>query len=576
MANTTVNIPRESTMLEIRDALKGMATSRVQEVNEQILEALDGTPETYKKMMRKWFILNGARSAKPKELTALCDDWYTFTRDSWNGSTTFYQPEVSVVSTGTGNGDNASLTCKPSTDAKAETDDYAGLPLFACVDCNFEIDPDTLEPIITAIDGITDNFARSNPNVYVGVMQMSGYHYWIEEAETYTDGYSAVRNVPYANVAPLPEAVRMDGSVRPWVVHSKYNSRTVNEKMTSCSGVLPTAWISHNTLHTLSSKNGAAYSGSTTADYAFLQLMCHIKYKSLTLDGILQGCCANNFQYEAAVAEEGVKRIILKNEQAANLEVGMGVLLGNYSGNKDRGQSAMYSITGQKGALITAIEDYQDAGTHKAVYVDVQDAFDTVADGADQNGTTYLSTFHWRTGMTDGVKGNDGSPKNCTNGKYPAKLQGIEYMVGGYEVLADVILSLYMDSAEKYWYEPYTVNTKQKQGTAINGDYKAVGVRCEQPATDNWCYIGKMGFNNGVYFPEQTGGKAGSTNGCKDAFYQNGKLTGTREMLAFGSLATGVGLAGLSCLAGFHGLSSAPWTFLARLSANGNRGEWVA
>lgn len=575
----TVNIPRDTTVKEIRDILQNTAQEnasyRAREFNASILEALDGTASAYKKQMRKWFVVNGARNATPEELTALCDEWYTITRDGWNGWTTFYQPEVSAVSTGEKGGDNAELSCTPSTDTVAGQDDYAGLPLFACVDCNWEIDAETLEPAITAIDGITDNFVRTDPKVYVGVLQMSGYHYWTEGAETYTHGYSAVRNGPYANVEPLPEAVRVDGTVRPWVVHAKYMSHTTAEgKMSSCSGLIPTAWISHNSLHTLSAKNGPQYSGTTTADDSFLKLIMMIKYASLTLDGIIQGCCNLNYQYPALVSETGVKRILITQAQAANLEVGMSVLIGNYQGSIDRNAGAMYSITGQGGALITGIETVTvDSTEYAAVYVDVATAFDTAANGANTAGTTYISSFHWVTGKTDGVLGNDGSPVSNTSGKYPGKLQGIEFMNGGYEVLADVILNLYQADG-KYWYEPYIVRLREHQNTSITANYVATGLRCEQPAASNWMYIKKQGYAKGVFFATLVGGS--SSTHTRDAFYMNGATTGIREWLARGFLDDGAGFAGLSCLNGFNDVSLAYWVILARLSASGNRGEWAA
>ena len=56
----------------------------------------------------------------------------------------------------------------------------------------------------------------------------------------------------------------------------------------------------------------------------------------------------------------------------------------------------------------------------------------------------------------------------------------------------------------------------------------------------------------------------------------NNNATGTREWLAFGNLDSGVGYGGVSCLVGDSALSFASWYILARLSPNGNRGEWAA
>lgn len=570
----TFNIPRDSTLQALADAVKESTTLTRRAMNEEILAALDGTQKTYNAQMRKWFRLNGANTATPAELTALCDEWYDLTRDNWSGYTEFYQPDVSAVSYGTRGGDNAGLTCVPSTDSVAGQDDYAGLPLFACVDCNWVVDADTLEPVITAIDGITDNFVRTDPAVFVGVLQMAGWHFWVENSETYIHGYATKRNLPYAHVEPVPESVCVDGTVRNWVVHAKYMSSTVDGKMTSCAGLIPSGRMSHNVLHTLSAATGAPYSGSTVCDDSWMKLMCYIKYASLTLDGILQGCVFNNYQYPALVAESGVRRILIMPEQAANLTVGMLVLFGNYANSTDRGNAGMYSISGEKGARITAIRAVTvDETEYAAVYVDTADTFDTGANGEVAEGTTYISTFYWQTGSTDGVLGNDGSPVSCTSGKYPAKLQGIEYMNGGYEVFADVILNLYADENGVYWYEPYTVNRTAKQANSITSDYTASGVRCQQAEKEGWSYIKKLGYANGVWFPVLLGGS--SSTYTRDGFFSQANTNGTREWFARGYLLSGPVVGGLSTISGQSELWSTYWYTLSRLSPCGNRGEWT-
>lgn len=537
-----------------------------------------GNVNTYRATMRQWFrdrLPDGWTSA---DLTALCDKWYTITRTGWAGGTEFYGYDVSAVSTGTRIGDARGLTCTPSTDTVKNQDDFEGLPLFAIKDCNWIVDADTLEPVITAIDGITDNFVRDDTNVYVGVLQMSPYHYWVDNdngTDNFIHGVTDTYSAAYANIEPVPEAVRVDGTMRPWVVHSKYMSKTTNGKMTSCAGVIPTVSNSHNSLHTLSAKNGAQYSGGTTADYSWLILMTYVKYASLTLDGILQGCCNYNFQYPAAVSETGVKRVLLTSSQASNLIVGSSVIIGNYAGSLDRGQSAMCSITGNAGARITKIETVTVNDTqYSAVYVDTANTFDTTANGEKQTGTTYILTWHWQSSSCDSVLGNDGSPVDCKSGKYPARLQGIEYAVGGYETLADVIMSLAKESDGTYTYRPYVVTRSAQQTTSITTNYRAAALSCQQPTSDKWVYIKHMGFDNGVFYPCVTGDNASSSTYTRDAMYMNANVTGAREMLVFGVLFVGSGLAGLSCLSG-RSLGDGNWYCLARLSPTGNRGEFV-
>jgi len=505
---------------------------------EDIDLKFDESVKTYNSLMRNYFVHHGAEYATPEELTALCEEWYQFTRTGWAGHTTFAQTGVSAVSTGTAGGSNVGLTCTPSTDSVSNKDDYAGLPQFACVDVNYIVTNDG-DILIEAIDGITQNFERYNPKKYVGVMQMGLYHYWHEESASYMHGVTDTMLHTYGNIEPLPETVKPDGTLRHFMVHTKYVSKTVDGKMTSCSGVIPTAYsISHNSVHALSKQNGSMYSGGTSCDDTFLKLMTYVKYKSLTLDGILQGCCDNNKQYTVAVSETGVKRLILTTDNASNLCVGMSVLIGTNASGSDRGTGSVYSISTNKGALINNIGDITvDGVQYKAVYVDVENTFDTTA------GTTLVSTFHWASGSCDKVLGNDGSPVSCTSGKYPAKLQGIEFAVGGYEVLADVIMNIEADENGNGFYQPYICRNASKQASNITSDYEATGLKISCPNSSNWYYIKKLGYAKGYMFPIEVGGS--SSTYTRDAFYMLDKnQRGTNEVLAFGYLATGAAYAG--------------------------------
>lgn len=530
-----------------------------------------GNVNTYRATMRQWFRERLPEGWTAADLTALCDRWYTITRTGWSGYSEFFQPSVSAVSAGTKGGDNAGLVCIPSTDTEANRDDYAGLPLFAICDCNWAVGLDSLEPVITDIEGITDGFERYNPDKYVGVLQMAPWHFWQDNADTYLHGVADYKVEGYEHVEPVPEAVRIDGSVRAWVVHAKYMSATRNGKMTCCAGTIPTAFTSHNTLHSLSAKNGTQYSGGTTADDAWLKLMFFIKHASLTADGIQQGCCDYNYQYLAAVSETGVKRILLTEAQAANLVAGSSVIVGNYSNSMDRGNADMYSITGSGGAKIVKIEKVTvNDVQYSAVYIDTAATFDTVANGASKTGTTYISTWHWASGSCDSVKGADGSPGSNTNSKYPARIQGIEYAVGGYEVYADVIQNL-ADNV----YTPRVVRRSAQQASSITENYINVGINYPQPASDDWTYPKKLDYKNGVFYAVESGGS--SSTYLRDGFYANkAGTTGAREWLAFGPLLNSPVNGGLSGLNGSADLSSSWWSAIARLSPTGNRGEFSA
>ena len=528
--------------------------------------ALNGDKSRYDDVMKDWFDIKRANEKTPAELTALCEEWYDGTRNGWNGTVTFAQPDSDSTgsSLGTKGGDNAGLVCIPSTATEANQDDYAGIPLFACKKVNWVLDETDGHRIITAIDGITDNYVQDDPETYVGMIQMAGYHYWSDAATTYTHGYTDTEPTDQANYTILPEAKYIGGQ-QSFVVHSKYMAnKTASGKMTSCSGVTPLAsTFSHNALVTAPEPNGDMYSGGSIVDISFLILMAYMKYGSLTQDGLNHGCLDYNYQYIAAHGEENVSRVLLTASQADHLIVGSTVLVGVYNGSsKGRDVKSNQSFTGRDGAVIASIETVTvDGVSYKAVNLDCE-PFTTVGDGTEASGNTILSTWHWKTGTNDDVLGNDGAHAEPGVGRYPAMIQGIEYSVGGYEVAADIIMSI-TDSV----CHSFIAKRKEYQATSITGNMAESPLTLPMSESAGWKYIRKLGYDGEMFFAIDTNGASGKYT--KDAFYES--TSGNREFLAFGYLGTGVGLGGLSFVGGTSELSYASWALLARLSPNGNR-----
>lgn len=567
MSKITEPVILDKTGKRIAEAIIGLGTNTE---SADISVAFDGTKATYDRVMRTWFINHGALTATPAELTELCNTWYTITRSGWTGGVEFSMPGTSPVSDGTKVGDNEGLVCVPSTSSEAGRDDYAGLPLFACKDCNWELDSETGEPIITQIDGITSGFVRNDPTVYVGVLQMAGYTYDIEKSTTYIRGYSDGVSVP-APAVPVPESVRLDETIRPWVVHSKYMAGISSGKLTCCAGVAPSARvISHNTLHTYAAANGAMYSGSTFADTGWLKLMGILKYGALDSDRFIPGCSEYNQTAWAQVAETDVNRVLVPSGTGANFIIGSSILIGAAIATSapDRGNAAAYSLSGADGRVITSITAVTvDGTTYDAIYFD-GDPITTVAAPSQIDGTV-IQTWHWISGTCDSVLGNDGAP--VLNSKYPAKLQGIEYMVGGWEVLADTIASWVIEDSKNVCLV-YIVKQSSKQSTGITTDYVLIGRFTIPSGSNGWKYLRKETHNNGYFIPEDLAGS--SSNGHRDGVYAyaDGSTTGLKEWRCFGALDYGLAASGRSCANLASGLSAANWFIDGRLSPNGNRG----
>lgn len=568
-------------MQSMAESLVKMAKSAWKDngsLDNYIVTLLDGTKEKYKAVQKAWFLENGAETADSATLTALVDRWYTITRKPWNGWTRFYHIDVSSASTGEKMGDLKGMTLVPSTDTVAGQDDFAGNPLFAVTKVNWTMA--NSQPVITAIEGISPDFEIDNPDKLVGVVQMTGYHWYTtlsESSQYYDEGYSSTYLQTKSHIEPLPEAVRPDKTVRPWVIHAAYIAGVHNGKMTCCSGQVPKGNVSHNGSHDMAKANGTDYSGTCSCDRAFLILMCHILFGSLTLDGILNGCYSYYLNHTAKVSETGVNRIIVDASAKSSYVVGSNVIIitQKFASDDDKRQTCQDNTTNRY--RILDIEDVTIGETkYAAIYVDAKTPFDTVAENTTDSTVvpTIIFTVPWTSGSTDDVLGNTGA-LNCTDGKHPVKLQGIEFANGQWEVLADAINKLWKDTDGTYYYTCYTVNTASKQSTNITSDY-IKGSSIQQPTgSDKWSYIKYNEYKNGMYFPTQVDGSS-STYTCDQVALNHDTDGQTREFLCFGFLDWDVAAFGLSCLALNWVLGNGWWYSASRLSPNGNRGAWGA
>ena len=557
MSDITRTRPNADQFDRLIENVKAVADAVYAESDMSFLAMLDSS--NYKTVMKKWFLSHGANAMV--DFSALCDKWYTLTRTGWSGGVRFNNPVEgeSMSSDGTRTGDNVGLSCTPSTLSVAGQDDFAGIPLFAPVDCNVYLDDDG-KPHVTAIDGIVGGFDRYNEDRIVAVMQMTGWMRFHEGNDGWGVDYTDAIGEP--GFWPLPEAVELsDNSVRSWVVHGKYG---FGDNWSCCSGVKTKVWnVSHNSQLTgVRGVWGNRYCGATSADDAFLKLMLWLKYSRLDSDRVLHGCNNYNYEYQPALAETGTNRILLTTAQAANLVVGSTIVLA-------ASKRAQTNILDR--VKITAIETVEINGvSYGAVYVDNGGVtFDVTTE-------LWMSTMEWWTGSTDGILGNDGGI-NPTSDKYPVKIQGIEYMVGCYEVMGDTILSFEEINGEKVQ-AANVCRDATKLATSVTADYITAGYGVPRPATAGWTWAKRMGFDSNlpeVLIPSVN--EASSSTGTRDGFYEEADTaTGLREWLRFGYLNLGLLSAGLSCGTGHSGLGVATWYVGGRLSVTGNRGEFQA
>lgn len=455
--------------------------------------------------------------------------------------------------------DNAGLVCEPSTDTVEGRDDYADIPLFKWYNCNYKRDASG-HAYPTAIEHLSDDY-RKIGTVDVGVIQMTPYVKWDASNPDYI--LWSITDSPRDGFTPWAAAKSGD-TVYPYVIHSKFFSGVGEDGLLrSVYDLIPARNQSYYSLITDYAKKGAGYKGAGGEKAAWQILFNSIKYAVKSSQEKYAGCTGYNLQYPAAVQRsEKLTYFPVTAAQAKNLLVGSRVSVGYGSKgsdgtvNNDRSASTVHQYADE--AKILKIEPIDDMTS--AVYLDC-DAFDTmpVALSDTLNAHITLSTMHWHSGTTDAVIGHhDGSPGSNTDSKHPYRVQGIEYAVGGYEVLSDAVLAFDDSNGKDVYVCPADV-AHAKIDAEILANYKKVS---SFPAGDFW--IGDIGFDpeTCVTWPATQG--SGDKTGVGDRVYGGGNASknALREYLQVGSLWNG-SAAGASFLHCRGWLGGGNWDFLA-------------
>ena len=468
--------------------------------------------------------------------------------------------------------DNAGLAFVPATDTTEADDDYLNGQnhLFEWVHCNYIRDADgTPRPI--AIEGM-DSY-KTTGAVDVGAMQMSFYWKWDASNPDYD--LITISDLPHPELGlqPWTECKKADGTVVPWCIGSAYFSGIASDGLLrSQPGLKPERMQSYNNMITNYQQKGAGYWGAGSEANTFQFIMNAIKGATKNSQTLYAGCTSYSFQYEAAVqSEEAHTYFPVTNSQAANLVVGGSVSVGySYNNNgtltNDRNGDTIHAYADSVKVLsIEALDD-----DNMAVYLDIpeESAFNTMPHVYTEglSAPIVMSSVHWRSGATDAVLGrHDGSPVNNTNGKYPYRVQGREYAVGGYVVASDTVMDLQADFTKKVLVAPKGVTHSSSDAT-IRSTYTEIGTIPAAAAggnTDWWSGDAMLDNDTGAWYPSSEG--SGSTQGTGDRIYAGGSAATSdlREYLQGGGLGDG-SLAGASCLICGYWLRVAGWRYLSR------------
>lgn len=496
---------------------------------------------------------NGSRFAydAAKKVVTNVREYFAAHRDGRTYGVRFPLYSFSNSPDGVKVGDNAGLTVVPSTNYRAGRDDYAGLSAFRVFDANVAVNDDGT-PVVKAIKGLAGNYANDGSNGDVFVITTVGFYKFEFDTNYLTIWYS---DTQYDGYSPMPGALLPDGTLRPCMAYAKYPLSNFGGKVASVSGQELTAMSEQGSVAVPGSK-GKGYSGKTSADTFYTQLMHMLKYAAKNIERYLGGDFNGSAQVNVSKAETNVRRALVKATDAASIDLGSYVSVGTGTdrGDNKTGEAAAYRKVISKTVVDAATTAINVSGA----------AFTTTT-------AMHVTQMPYLTGSTDGVLGNDGIPREDVSKTHqPIRLQGIELFAGVYETEGDIILKNVKDSDTSGHTEVWKVfDTTKASGTAITADYVHVG---DYPAvndkTDNqWQWQTDFTEKHGFLLP--TGVGATSTSGLTDALIINPiSAPGLHELRRGGDLVDG-SRCGLFDALGGGDLSGAGWYCGGRLSVLG-------
>lgn len=464
---------------------------------------------------------------------------------------------------------NAGLVCNPSTAVTRGISDYDDIPLFRTYDCNAYVDDNGVRHI-TAIKG--DKDFKDTGKVDVFVLGMSYYEKWWE-----SDGYAyySRTDMPKEGYTLASECRTKDGTDQGFALYGKYIAGDIEGLPYSSKGLVPARYcsgrpsgsqnISYSGNIPYFHKRGLHYSGTFMSEVKYITTTWWLKYGTRNSQSVMAGCTNYNAQYVSTVAETDVKRIIISNSNANYFDVGMPVSIGSSGGSApDRNSWSCHNKT--ESATIIKIESYDE--NNKSIYVDTDTPFTTTL-------TTYISSFHWRSGFSDLILGRDGCPcatsNGLTNGKYPVAFQGIECFTGIYETISNAIADIVDSAGTRDIYITNDSSALTSTISDIKAKYQILDNQISVTKLNNWNYITAVSVDteNGAIIPTALGQSGSSSStGYADAVYVDSGASGQRELLAFGYLRS-ASHSGVSCLYCSLDLGASRWFVGGRLSING-------
>ena len=432
--------------------------------------------------------------------------------------------------------DSVGLTCEPSTDTVEGKDDFeTASPIFQWYRCNYTRDADS-----TARVSCMEGSPAYRKTGAVDIGTLSPTFYWaVENHGTYDVWMISDSEHPELGLVPWVEAVTADGKVLPYYIDSFGYSVTASDGLLRSQAGCPAYNQSYNGMITDYQKKGTGYWGSFSSRTLLEYIFYVIKYASKSSQKYFAGCSNFNVQVKCAVAETGVKRVLLASQSKFYVGCCVSVGVAN-STNTDRGETKMNSIVNR--ARVKSIETVTIGGKkYTALNLDVSATFDTTTD-------TYVSSMPCFTGETDKVIGHkDGSYLSNTDGCHTFRIKGVEYMNGQAIIDSNVVME--RADAEGLW-KQYVAPKGVKHVVNAHTGYVLAGAI---PTAHNnyWSGDVEVDMSTGNFNPRSVG--SGDATGTGDMVWSPQSGAGTegelREKSSLGDLrnATAAGFCVVDC-----------------------------
>ena len=380
----------------------------------------------------------------------------------------------------------------------------------------------------------------------------------LKEWEDASYMYNSWRTYPGNGYVPMAGDVAPDGTMRVMTWHPAYcGGLNAKGGMTSGIGKPPMVWVSANAGIPLARKT-TTYEGLwNVCDQQFALSAWRLRHWTKSNSGKLEGCTSYNYQYTPAVAETGVKRVLVTKAQGANFLVGSAVCMGERGENTSTDRNLSYNHDIFNWAKISSITNVTVNDTeYVALNLELDAPIDTTT-------TMLVSTMPWESGTTEVVPGHsDGCRGDLTNGKYPYRVAGIEMQIGAYVEQLDPLWKASLVDDDHWHYDVFSCKSGEKQVGSISSDYAQTGsFDLNDKATWSWHYIRKLGKLGAEAMMYEKFNGSGSTY-VRAAFWSPGSA-GVYAPWRGGNLNDGANC-GLPCANGNNSPANSNWNGVPR------------